>query len=206
MRLLPILLLCSMLTGCLAVASPRVNVTPAITVNAPDVRAFRVTEKETFFGLMGWPKGVVLVNEIPVENGVVPRHRDCFVSHFVMFCLVSHWHDQSDSVRLYRRGYETVVIPSNRLCKAIGNWTPIEVAWKKAETLAAREKAIGDIHRPFGGMQEITREKTAFIAEEYSALAESPLAASVELAPQRLRRMAQKFIDGTPPAGWTIED
>jgi hypothetical protein len=199
MRMLPILLVCPFMAGCLAFAAPRVNVTPAVVARDSDVHAFHVTERTTFFGLINVPKGLVTVEEIPIEHGVIPRRRDCFVSHFVFVCIVAHWHDQTDSIRLYRRGYETVVIPANRLFKAIGDWTPVEVTWRKAETLKAREEAINEIHRSLDCIGIISGGQNQFIASEYAALAESKLAADVDLAPQRLHGMAEKFRKGIPP-------
>jgi hypothetical protein len=170
MRLLPILLICPSMTGCLAYGYPSITQTPPVHVMDPDVKAFRVTADLTIGGFMiaGYFLPGDSVDEIQIIDGVVPSQHDAHFAYDYTIFPVAGNRRRTITVCLYRRGYETVRVES-RCCLA--EWwckQTREISWKKAETLEAREKAIDDLNPRFGICPTAV---SAFLVDEYVALA-----------------------------------
>jgi hypothetical protein len=198
LRCCPILLICPFMTGCLVVAYPSVMQTPAIVVTEPDVKAFRVTEESDLQGPHWIPFSYTdscLVEEIPLTRGEIPQHCDAYFAYEISG-LSHSYHSRNESIRLYRRGYETVIIESEPWLACWWKNRLENVSWKKADTLEAREQAIRDLHRMTGaGIVCSISVEGPFVANEYLLLADSPLAAGPEheKTRERLRSAAQNI-------------
>jgi hypothetical protein len=151
--------------------------------NADDVTLSRVTVSDE--------KRVRPQADVSLEHGV-------YVIGIALNYTVHHGHDLS--VRLYRRGYDTVVV---------GAGDDAKFAWKEAPDLASRERAIEALLAPPigynmqarvaghavlhtgtlapGSRSRAHREALLFAASEYEHLAE------VDPAGERLRHEAQEL-------------
>lgn len=177
MRCWPVLLVCPFMTGCLGYCYPSVMQTPPIAVEQSDVKAFRVTRDRAFFGCIIAGSFIIndAVEDLPIVANEVPAQRDSYLaSGYVTFpFLMGGDHVRSVCVQLYRRGNETITIePRSSLAECFRK-NPIEVVWKKAVTLKALEKAIDDLNRHSAQADAVV---SAFLVEEYTHLAENPLA------------------------------
>jgi hypothetical protein len=226
MRYVPILLLVLPLAaGCLAVGYPSVRQTPAVVAPEPDVHVFRViadderhldgpnqlpTERDHAFHVLasdGRPDAVKVgvqltsctIEEVPIENGEAPAKTDTYFAYYYLAVPFEGWRARSVSLRLYRRGYETVALESRPWLGPLGKAGAEKVKWKKADTLEAREKAIDDVGRWL--LKRSSPAVNDFVADEYLALANGPLADRPEHRPARarLREKAKVAREGPTP-------
>lgn len=175
MRLFPILLVCPCLTGCLAYGYPSVAHTPAIKVDEPDVKAFRVTNGMERSGacIAGLIRFDFDIKELPIEQGEIAPQQDAYLAYRCLaFPVVSWSYHRSLIVRVYRRGFETRVIESQGVSGLFTASVATLEEPKRAETIEAREKAIDDVapDRYWSDNPEVSE----FVAGEYLALAGSP--------------------------------
>jgi hypothetical protein len=164
-------------SGCLIPywVSPSVSYVPAARVNTPaeTVHAFRVDTRQSAV----YPDITLRLRDsyelTPISlnaNAEVPAQScvSCTRGFLALFVAVNYrtWHQETLSVRLYQRGYETVELKS---------WDfATQVVWQKAETLAAQGKAIDDLvagNLEACGIANGHRAALLFAADEYDRLA-----------------------------------
>jgi hypothetical protein len=181
-----------------AIAYPWATQTPAVARLEPDVTAFRVNEDGTFFGLLSIASGTSVPQEIKRESGDIPAHSDLDFFYGFFIFPATGYNIHAHSLRLYRRGYETIVIEARPWIMSLVPGADTHLAWKQAESLEAREEAIAAIYRPKELHIGSRLPKNEFIAEEYRLLAESPVAAGPENAEtrKRLRELAKSIKEG----------
>ena len=178
MRCLPMLLVCPLLSGCFAFAYPSIDRVPAVAVEDSDVKAFRVTEDTSTFGLIAVEEGPQIIEEIKIVNGEIPAKTSGYCAYGFLAFPIGGYNAHHESIRLYKRGYETVTITSNPWLFTCWNSKPEKIEWKEARTLDERARAIAAIYWPTGALVDVTsRTKNEFIADELVALARSELAA-----------------------------
>jgi hypothetical protein len=185
-------------SGCLAVGYPATCQTPAIEVNFPDTRAFRVTSDLRQSGSWnGSPSITGRVEEIPIvaepNAGIrVPEQKDSYFAYsYRLFPFAEGCHDHSLRVLLYRPGYETVAV-DERGWSLMGTSQPISVVWREAKDLAAQERALERVvaRRPIS-WSVFEPGVLRFVAQEYTRLANGPLAAGPEKQKTRERLLAR---------------
>jgi hypothetical protein len=202
MRCAPILLALPLASGCLGFGLPSVERTPAVAVPEPDVHVFRITSDSTFrtssYSALPPQCGPgCSVWEVSVRDGMVPAGP--FASYFPYFYLTilgdGEQRFQSTRLCLYRRGYETVTVEACSWLASLGGNKPETVAWKTADTLEARVRAIDALGLGHNNSWHwlTSDDVRSFVRQEYLALADSPLAAGSENeeARERLRRKAK---------------
>lgn len=189
-----LLLACPFLQGCLAFAYPCVTQTPTVVAETPEVRAFHVQQGYTRYGFLiaGAFECFDSIQEIRHENGVIPAKYDGSMRyHYVVF-PVAGGHERSQEVRLYRRGYETKVLPARHWIAAPLGEHRANLDWVAVSSFGDREKAIDNIHAGLVAVRE--PEICNFLAEEYLTLAEDLRAAQGdEESLQRVREKAEKI-------------
>jgi hypothetical protein len=206
MRHCLILLICPFMTGCLVYCYPSLTQTPPITVTETEVSTFRVIENGSMGSFLGiviaLPIGDWQVQELAQGPAEIPTFRDFHFFRGTFGLPLSGCDIHAHSVRLYRRGYETVTIEARSWISQLPGTAVNSVVWKKAETLEARERAIRAIYQPQSLLLEIGQFQNEFVAEEYLALADSPLAAGPENVEARghLLQYAEVFKEKKPPS------
>ena len=194
-----VLLCCPLLGGCFGFCYPLATQTPRICVTEPDVKSFRVVDDGSFFGLITLPTGTCQVQEVAQDQGQIPAFHDFHFYYGFMIFPIMGYNIHEQSIRLYRRGYETVALEGRSWITTLPWKTVDNINWKTANSLEAREQAIRAIHSsacfPFTSAQS-----NAFIAEEYLALAEDPLTEGPEHAEtrDRLRKQANGWMKIDP--------
>jgi hypothetical protein len=199
MRYALLVLVCPLLSGCLAFGYPSVTRTPAIAVDAPDVKAFRVVAHHGFFGCV--IAGAIIMydeaDEIPVTKSRVEPQKDTHFSYSWMIFPV--WADsrfQDLKVMLYRPGYEIVEIPAKSWWRSLGDSQPEPVTWKAAPDLASQKSALDRLAKGRLGLMADGREKkmAEYAASEYTRLADSPQASApgMEAVRDELRKSAEE--------------
>ncbi len=140
------LLLCPLLSGCLAAGAawPSVAVTPPLQVNAPadQIHAFRVEATKTAPTVEFPEPGVYKLREFSVAEGgwVGPQGNvACDYGWYFGAIPLSYWKLKQHTVmvRLYRPGCQTVEVTAWGL--------PKEVEWRGVADLAGQEKAVDDL-------------------------------------------------------------
>lgn len=173
MRYSPLLLVCPFLQGCLAFGYPSITQTPPLVVKEADVKAFRVTSGFHSYG--PWMTGPIelhgAIQEIPIHDHEVAVQRDAYFAYYYLaFPLMEGSYGRSFDIRLYRRGYETMVIQPRSWMFALAANRLDNIAWKKAETLEAQEKAIDDVIAGLSSWNNDTVKER--LAIEYLTLAD----------------------------------
>jgi hypothetical protein len=187
------LLCCPFLSGCFGFAYPSVSETPAVTVRENDVRAFRLISDWTMSG--PWMTGPIQnchsIEELPITQETVEGQQDSyFAYYYLIFPVLNGSRTRTVEVLLYRPGYETVEIPAQSRLWAWFAPKRVQAVWKPAPDLAAQEKALERIvcgywHHSMG------KATWQFAAQEYTRLAQSPLAAGPEMQKTRERLLAK---------------
>lgn len=188
MRLLPVLLVCPFLTGCLAFGYPSLTQTPPLRVAEPQAKVFRVTTGHKSYG--PWMTGPIQllgsIEEIAVLQGEVPAQYDAhWIYYYLAFPVAEGSYNRHFEIRVYRRGFETRVIEPRSVMTAVLP-APLDLTvGKRADTLEAQEKAIDDVLS--GLMFWQNAQASAFLAEEYLALASNAELAGFEHEKTRKR-------------------
>jgi hypothetical protein len=139
------------------------------------------------------------IEEVALENGEAPAKTDTYFAYYYLAIPFEGWRARTVSLRLYRRGYDTVTIKSRAWLGPFGQSEPQQVKWKKADTLEARERAIDEVGRWL--LKRTSPAVNDFVADEYLALANGPLADRPEHEPvrARLREKAKVAREGPTP-------
>ncbi len=179
MRFWQVLLFLPFLPGCLAYGYSSVCRTPQVNVTEESARAFRVTFDTIGSGsIIGPARTSDDVAELPVVAGRVEAQINAYLDYcWTVFLL----HDERTiemSVRLYRRGFETVEIPEQFWFTSLVCPIPSKIEWKAASSLEAQEKALRKVIGPGRPETRLSKEVLEFAATEYAYLAASPLAQS----------------------------
>jgi hypothetical protein len=181
-------------SGCLAVGYPATCQTPAIAVgSATDVRAFRVLSDLRQSGSWSGPPSITgRVEEIPIVDATVPEQKDSYFAYsYRLFPIAEGCHDRSVRVLLYRPGYDTVEV-DERGWSLTGTSQPVSVVWREARDLATQEKALERVvaRKPIS-WSVFDPAVLRFVAQEYTRLANGPLAAGPEMQKARERLLAR---------------
>jgi hypothetical protein len=203
MRLCLLIPVCPFLAGCLAYGYPDVSRTPPVAIDTPDVKAFRVADKITMWGpIITGPMSLERsIEEIPVENAIVSAQHDTFFSYYyIFFPLLSGSRDRKLDVMLYRPGYQIVDIRGRAWWEASWSDKPEPVVWKEAPDLNSQMAAVQRLS-PRHMLDRTNKEVLKFAAAEYTRLANSPLAATKEMAETRKQLLdyAQECSDMAEP-------
>jgi hypothetical protein len=174
------LLLCPLSSGCLAFGFPSVTATPAVAVDAADVRAFRVTYDSLSGGALiaGWVQIGDQIEEIPVHEMRVESQADASFCYLYMLPPFAGGHGRSVRVLLYRPGYETVEVPPRPWWQFPSAAAPERVTWKEAVDLAAEVRAVdelvekGRLRWPCSNAAVL-----GFVAQEYERLGQTAVTA-----------------------------
>ena len=186
------LLVCPLMSGCFAFGYPSITETPSIMVAEDSVRAFRITWQLTRYG--GAIAGAIRlsqdIEEIPIVATTVAGQEQVYFAYGYLLFPFAGSESRSLSVLLYRPGYETVEVPARSWWRCLGPDKPLHVEWKPARDLEAQvsalEKVINTIYKG-----KLKPEVAQFAAQEYTRLAQSPLASSPEKADLRDRLLTQ---------------
>jgi hypothetical protein len=147
------------------------------------------------------------IEEIPIQNEEIPAQHDAYWTYYYLaFPVAEGSYHRSFEVRLYRRGFETAIIESRAAMTGMLA-TPLDLTnEKRAETVEAQEKAIDDVLSGLYSWQNA--QASAFLADEYLALARSPKLSGPEheKTRNRLEEKAKKTRAGDRYLWFTATD
>ena len=196
MRWLLIALTIPFSSGCIAYGHPSVCRIPQVNVAEEGVRAFRVTFDwigDTFLEPASTDHEVV---ELPVVAGKVEAQLNAYFDYCWWIGLLHRDRTMEISVRLYRRGFETVEIPEQFWFTSLVSPIPSKTEWEPASSLEAQEKALRKIIGPGDRETCLSKEVLEFAATEYAHLAASPLAQSASTDERiRLEKEAREYAE-----------
>ena len=197
MRCWRLFLLLPVLPGCIAYGHPSVCRTPQVNVTEESVRAFRVTFDSVGSGyFIGRARTSADVVELPVVAGRVEAQLNAYFDYCWTVFVYHGERTMEMSVRLYRRGFETVEIPEQFWFTSLVCPIPSKMEWKAASSLEAQEKALQKVIGPGDPETPLSKEVLEFAATEYAHLAASPLAQSASTDERiRLEKEAREYAE-----------
>lgn len=172
MRIYWIFLVFPFTSGCLGWAYPVCRQTPPIPVQENDVRAFRKTTEDGFYGCL--IAGCVTMgrnlNEIAIIDGAVPSQSDSHLCYHYLAFPFAGSHFKSLATVLYRPGYEVVEIPGRPWWLAWKKAQPIK--WKVAPDLPSQEKILDTLSEGNSFLFTADDKTLDFFVNEYLRLAQ----------------------------------
>ena len=194
MRILAILLVCPLLSGCFAIGYPEMHCTPEVAISADHVQAFRIANEYEHTRMLLYGNYVhSTVQEVPIVAGKVEPQQDAQFSYiWSLFPLAAVQTTHDFEVLLYRPGYEFVDIPSSPWWWPLGYCQTRSVDWRKIEMLdlPSQIKNLEMVIQKAGG-ESLNQEMCSFAAREYRRLAQSSLAAGPEMHRGRERLLVK---------------
>lgn len=179
MRLGILMLVCPLLAGCLAYGYPDISRTPAINIDSPDVRAFRITDETKMSGpvMTGPVRFERTAEEIPIVKAQVGSQHEAYLTYYYLAFPFDGSRIRNLKVLLYRSGYQVAEIRAHGLLEISKGEKPVQVVWQEATGLRAQMAALEHLvtndpgHVAGKGLLE-------FAAAEYTRLANSSMAAA----------------------------